>query len=110
MTKQSVDYQDELSHMSEETALDQSIALNRIVTTLLEQSKKQTRLTAVLLLVSIVVNLLIVGAFLWYESGDGNNIYQAGDSARYIQGDLIEEATDGTTDSNGHYSHKNQNP
>lgn len=129
MTKQPADYQEDLDHMSGEAALDQSIALNRIVMTLLEQSKKQTRLTAILLLISVMVNLLIVGAFLWYESGfdtavttttttitqdagegDGNNVYQAGNSARYIQGNMIEEATDGTTDNNNYNHNTDKNP
>lgn len=53
---------------SEGDALDQSIALNKITMKLLEKKHKEDILTKVILLVSILVNLIIVGIFVAYES------------------------------------------
>ena len=53
---------------SEGDALDQSIALNKITRKLLEKKHREDILTKVILLVSILVNLIIVGIFVAYES------------------------------------------
>ena len=122
MKKNKPNLQAELDLIKGEDALDQSIALNRIVMTLLEQNKRRDRIISILLAVSIIVNALIVGGFLWYESqwevtttttttitqdsgqGNGNNVYQSGDSAKYVQGDVVEEDNDGETDNSNHYN------
>lgn len=122
MKKNKPNLQAELDLLKGKDALDQSIALNRIVMTLLEQNKRRDRIISILLAVSIVVNALIVGGFLWYESqwevtttttttitqdsgqGNGNNVYQSGDSAKYVQGDVVEEDDDGETDNSDHYN------
>lgn len=88
----------------EEDALDQSLALNKITLTLLQDNTKNYRRVWMALIVSILVNLLLVYGFLWYESqweltstetttitqdtgeGQGNNIYQSGENATYLQG------------------------
>lgn len=121
MKKNKPNLQAELDLLKGEDALDQSIALNRIVMTLLEQNKRRDRIISILLAISIIINALIVGGFLWYESqwettattttttitqdsgkGDGNNVYQSGSSAKYVQGNTVEEEYDGKTD-NSHY-------
>lgn len=53
---------------TEDDALDQSIALNRIVMAILQNQKEQIRLLIAVLIISILVNLCSIGAFLWYES------------------------------------------
>lgn len=84
-------------------ALDQSIALNRIVIDLLKTRHKEDTTMKALLALSIIVNLIICGIFIAYESqfqtvsttttttevtqdtgeGEGNNVYQAGENAVY---------------------------
>lgn len=127
MKKNKPNLQAELDLLKSEDALDQSIALNRIVMTLLEQNKRRDRIISILLAISIVINALIVGGFLWYESqfevfettttttitqdsgkGNGNNIYQSGDSAQYVQGDVVEEDDDGETDNCDNYYNENK--
>lgn len=49
-------------------ALDQSMALNKITMKLLEKKHKEDMLTKAILLVSILVNLAIVGVFIAYEN------------------------------------------
>lgn len=122
MKKNKPNLQAELDLLKGKDALDQSIALNRIVMTLLEQNKRRDRIISILLAVSIIVNALIVGGFLWYESqwevtttttttitqdsgqGNGNNVYQSGDSAKYVQGDVVEEDDNGETDNSDYYN------
>lgn len=100
---------------TEQDALDQSIALNRIVMTMLDAQKRSEFWIRILLLVSLVINVIIVGIFVLYESqmetstqtetyieqdtgeGSGNNVYQAGSNAKYIQG-TVEGVTDGEAD------------
>ena len=122
MKKTKPDLQAELELLQDKDALDQSIALNKIVMTLLEQNRRRDRIISILLAISILINALIVGGFLWYESqfevfettttttitqdsgkGNGNNIYQSGDSAQYVQGDVVEEDDDGETDNCDNY-------
>ena len=109
---------------SDEDALDQSVALNKIALEMLKSKRREDFWLRIILLVSLCVNLLIVGLFLLYESqftttettvtttveqdtgdGEGNNVYQAGENAQYIQGNGV--LTDGETDSS--YNDNNTN-
>ena len=97
----------------EENALDQSVALNRIVMQLLKTRAQECKRLWIALIVSILMNLLIVGGFLWYESQweytttttteveqdsgeDGLNMLQVGDNSRMVLG-LGEDTIDGQT-------------
>ena len=87
----------------EENALDQSVALNRIVMQLLHTRAQECKRLWVALIISILVNLAIVGGFLWYESQweyttttteveqdsgqDGLNMLQVGDNSRMFFGE-----------------------
>lgn len=88
-------------------ALDQSIALNKIALTMLESKRRGDLWLYIILLVSILVNVAIAVIFISYESqfttektvttvveqdtgdGNGNNIYQAGEQARYFEGNEV---------------------
>lgn len=103
---------EQISEMKEqEDALDQSIALNKIVMNLLKTSAQEKKRIWIALVISILVNLAIVGGFLWYESqweyftetttevtqdttGEGSNLLQFGDGSRMVFG-LEEEASNG---------------
>lgn len=94
---------EELKHLkSERDALDQSVALNRIVLAMLDGYKRQNLFLSILLFVSILANIAIAAIFIQYESqweyetttttitqdtgeGSGNNVYQAGENATYTQ-------------------------
>lgn len=95
----------------QEDALDQSIALNRIVMNLLKTKAQENKRLWIALVISILVNLAIVGGFLWYESQweyftetttevtqdtteEGSNLLQFGDGSRMVFG-LEEEASNG---------------
>ena len=102
--------------------LEQSRALNKIILTMLESKKKNDLFLKVILVISILANVAITGIFVAYESqfttteaittttveqdtgeGSGNNVYQAGEDANYIQGDvgvITNGETDGNSDSN----------
>lgn len=54
--------------LQKDDALEQSIALTEIVKDLLDSTKKHLNRVYVILIISILSNLIIVGAFLWYES------------------------------------------
>ena len=100
----------------EEDALDQSVALNRIVMELLKTRAKENKRLWIALVVSILINLFIVGGFLWYESQweytttttevqqdsgeDGLNMLQVGDNSRMVLG-LGEEDVNGQAISQG---------
>lgn len=97
----------DLNDMKQETgALDQSIALNRVTMKLLQDRAKENRRLWIALIVSLFINLAIVGGFLWYESQwdyevtedtyttsvhqsanepGSNNVYQSGENATYNQ-------------------------
>jgi len=49
--------------------LNQTEALVQICKDMVDQKKRETKLLFVALIISIVTNIVIVGAFLWYESG-----------------------------------------
>lgn len=72
--------------------------------TILKSDKDKTRWAMIIVIISIIVNLLIAGIFIAYESqftqtsettttvieqdtedGTGNNVYQAGENATYTQ-------------------------
>lgn len=53
---------------NESGALDQSMALNRIVMALLQSQKDTNKRLFIALILSLLCNLFIVGGFLWYES------------------------------------------
>lgn len=100
---------DELESLREsEDALDQSIALNRIVMTMLESKRREDIWLRILLIISLLVNVVISCIFIAYESqftttttteeviieqdtgeGSGNNVYQGGEYAQYIQGEGV---------------------
>lgn len=116
----------DLNEMKEQEALDQSIALNRIVMNMLETKKREDFWLRIVLIISILANILISCIFISYESqftvektvtttvtqdtgdGDGNNVYQAGEHASYVQGNVEEVESDGTADdSNNNDNHQN---
>lgn len=86
----------------EENALDQSVALNKIVMQLLKTKAQENKRLWIALVISILVNLAIVGGFLWFnsqweytttttevtqESEDtGTNLLQVGDNSRMFLG------------------------
>ncbi len=91
-----------LKETTQEEALSQSTALNKIILKLLKDRAAECKRLWVALIISILVNLVIVGGFLWYESlwdyavttetvevdqdtgdGSGSNIYQSGDNSTY---------------------------
>lgn len=102
----------------EKDALDQSVALNRIVLTMLETKKREDFWLRLILILSLVINVVIAGLFILYESqweytyttttsveqdtgeGSGNNVYQAGDSSTYVQGNSEEVNPNGETKDN----------
>lgn len=125
MPKESIN--DQLRDLKKDPdALDQSIGLNRILLTLIDGQKKTQKWLCILLVVSLLCNVAICTIFVAYESqfatttetititqdtgeGEGNNVYQSGSDAQYIQGDSSGEVTtDGTTDDN--YYSENQIP
>ena len=52
----------------EKDALDQSLALNRIVMTMLESKKREDFWLRIILIISILANIAIAGIFTLYES------------------------------------------
>lgn len=85
----------------EQDTLSQVAVVARIMNDVSAQYEKYFKRMWAVLIASIIANLLIVGAFLWYESqwettttttttveqdtgtGSGNNVYQSGESAQY---------------------------
>lgn len=89
----------------DEQTFEESTALNKITLDLLEQKKKENFRLWIVILALILVNLVEVGLFFWYESQfevtdtattetttvdqeaeEGNNVYQAGEHAQYNEG------------------------
>lgn len=110
-------------------ALDQSIGLNRILLTLIDNQKRTQRWMCILLVVSLLCNVAISAIFVVYESqfittastetvavnqdsgdGDSNNVYQSGENAQYVQGNLEEVNTNGETDNNDYTNNPDKNP
>lgn len=96
----------------EEDALDQSVALNHIVMTMLESKRREDFWLRIILIISILANVLIAAIFVQYEKGmvttetittveqdtgegSGNNVYQSGENANYIQGNSEEVTPNG---------------
>lgn len=105
-------------------ALDQSIALNRIVMAMLDAKRREDFWLRILLIISLLANIAIAGIFIAYESqmitttttttttveqdtgeGSGNNVYQSGERASYTQEGVN---SDGEADNN--YSDNETNP
>lgn len=122
-----MDINEQLRHLrKEEDALDQSLGLNRILLNLIDNQRKAHKWLCILLVISLLCNVAICCIFVAYESqfttttetititqdtgkGEGNNVYQSGSDAQYIQGGSSEEVTaDGTTDDN--YYSEDQDP
>lgn len=103
----------------EDDALDQSIALNRIVIKMIDSKKTDDFWIRILLAISILVNIVICSLFVWELNtpcepelisetvttttvdqdtgeGTGNNVYQAGEHAVYTQEEVN---TDGEAES-----------
>lgn len=114
-----MDINEQLRHIrKEEDALDQSLGLNRILLTLINSQQRAHKWLCILLVISLLCNVAICCIFVAYESqfttttetititqdtgnGEGNNVYQSGSDAQYVQGDSVEEVTtDGTADNN----------
>ena len=124
MPKESIN--DQLRDLKKDPdALDQSIGLNRILLTLIDGQKKTQKWLCILLVISLLCNVAICMIFVAYESqfttttetitisqdtgnGEGNNVYQSGENAQYVQGNSEGVTTDGTTDDN--YYSENQIP
>lgn len=106
----------DLNELKEKEALDQSVALNRIVLNMLESKRREDFWLRIVLIISILANIVISCIFLGYESqfttekevttttvtqdtgeGEGNNVYQSGERASYAQGDIEEVMSDGKT-------------
>lgn len=109
--KQPDDISDTLDKIREEEgALNQSVALNRIVMQLLKTKAQENKRLWIALVISILVNLCTVGGFLWYESqweyttttteimqeseDTGTNMIQVGDNSRMFFG-FEEDSIDG---------------
>lgn len=92
---------------------------------LLKTKAQENKRLWIALVISILVNLAIVGGFLWYESqwdyfaetttdvvqdtrGEGSNLLQVGDSSRMVFG-LEEEESNGEAISED-YNNPVQNP
>lgn len=58
-----------MSNYNSKDEINQSMALIKICKDLLEHKKRDTKILFITLIVSLLVNLAIVGAFLLYESG-----------------------------------------
>lgn len=106
-------------------ALDQSIGLNRILLTLIDNQKHTQKWLCALLIISFICNVVICSIFVMYENqfttttetvtvtqdsgdGEGNNIFQSGEKAQYVQGDSEEVTADG--EANNNYYKDNQDP
>lgn len=94
--------------LSKEDVLNESLALNHVVIALLVDRRKENLRLWIALVISILINLLIVVGFLYYNSlfeydtttttttetttvtqdqdSGGSNIYQAGEYATLNQG------------------------
>lgn len=116
----------DLNELKEKEALDQSVALNRIVLNMLESKRKEDLWLRIVLIISILANIAISCIFIGYESqfttektvttttvsqdtgeGEGNNVYQSGERANYVQGNTEEVTPYGETN-DYNYNHNNQ--
>lgn len=117
----------DLNELKEKEALDQSVALNRIVLNMLESKRKEDFWLRIVLIISILANIAISCIFIGYESqfttektitttvtqdtgeGEGNNVYQSGEHANYVQGNTEEVTPYGETNyQNNHNNYENK--
>jgi hypothetical protein len=117
----------DLNEIKEKEELDQSVALNRIVLNMLESKRKEDFWLRIVLIISILTNIVISCIFIGYESqfttektitttvtqdtgeGEGNNVYQSGEHANYVQGNTEEVTPYGeTNDQNNYNNYKNK--
>lgn len=117
----------DLNEIKEKEELDQSVALNRIVLNMLESKRKEDFWLRIILIISILTNIVISCIFIGYESqfttektitttvtqdtgeGEGNNGYQSGEHANYVQGNTEEVTPYGeTNDQNNYNNYKNK--
>ena len=75
--------------------IEQSAAIIQLCKDLLEHKKRDTRLLFIALIVSIIVNVLVVGAFLYYES-------------QWEYSDTVTTTTEQTVDGEGNIVNGNQ--
>lgn len=118
----------DLNEMKEKEALDQSVALNRIVLNMMESKRKEDLWIRVVLIISILANIVISCIFIGYESqfttektvttttvsqdtgeGAGNNVYQSGKYADYVQGNTEEVTPNGETNNQDNYYNNQKN-
>lgn len=118
----------DLNEMKEKEALDQSVALNRIVLNMLESKRKEDLWLRIVLIISILANIAISCIFIAYENqfttertvttttvtqdtgeGEGNNVYQSGEHANYVQGNTEEVTPYGEANDQNNYGNSNTN-
>lgn len=118
----------DLNEMKEKEALDQSVALNRIVLNMLESKRKEDLWLKIVLIISILANIAISCIFITYENqfttektvttttvtqdtgeGEGNNVYQSGEHANYVQGNTEEVTPYGEANDQNNYGNSNTN-
>ena len=76
----------------ENEALEQANALNKITLEMLKQQRENNKRIFVALIISILVNLCIVGGFLWYES---QWEYTTTTESTITQNDTVTQEVDG---------------
>ena len=67
--------------------LDQSLAVIQLCRDLLEHKKRDTKILFIALIISLLTNLAIVVAFLWYESGWDYTDTTTTTTEQYVDGD-----------------------
>ncbi len=67
--------------------LDQSLAVIQLCRDLLEHKKRDTKILFIALIISLLTNLAIVAAFLWYESGWDYTDTTTTTTEQYVDGD-----------------------
>lgn len=104
----------------DQEALEQSLALNQIAKDLLRNSRRRELFLFIIVIVSILTNIVIASIFIHYESqftttttetitveqdtgeSGGNNIFQSGERASYIQDYYEGEDLDGEAEGDGY--------
>ena len=74
-------------HKDLKNELDQALAVIQVYRDLLENKKQDYRAIFIALIVSLLVNLAIAGAFLWYESGWDYTDTTTTTTEQYVDGD-----------------------
>lgn len=97
----------------EKDALDQSVALNRIVMTMLESKRREDFWLRIILIISLLANIAIAGIFTWYESGwttttTTTTVTQdTGEGSGNIQGNSEEVTPNGEANSDNYNGDQN---